>query len=145
MNEIRRSALLPYSADRVFALINDIEAYPEYMDGCVGAEILLSSPEVMEARLDLARAGVNLSFVTRNRLEAPKRVRLELLDGPFENLSGEWTLLALGDQACKVSLLLNFALQNALLASAGKQLFNSVANNLVDALVKRAAQQYGKG
>ena len=40
MNDIRRSALLPYSAERVYALINDVEAYPQYMDGCVGAEIL---------------------------------------------------------------------------------------------------------
>jgi ribosome-associated toxin RatA of RatAB toxin-antitoxin module len=144
MNEIRRSALLPYSAEAVYQLINDVEAYPQYMDGCVGAEILFADEQRMEARLDLSRGGVNLSFTTRNELEPFRRVKLSLLDGPFEDLHGEWTLLVLGDAACKVSLHLHFALRGMLVAAATKQLFNSVANNLVDALVKRAAQQYGK-
>ena len=65
MNDIRRSALLPYSAERVYALINDVEAYPEYMDGCVGAQVLYVDGETMEARLDLARAGIRMSFTTR--------------------------------------------------------------------------------
>ena len=144
MNDIRRSALLPYSAERVYALTNDVEAYPQYMDGCVGAEILFADDNTMEARLDLSRAGIRMSFTTRNSLTPPRRIVLSLVDGPFEKLKGEWELLALGDAACKVSLHLRFALSGALVGAATKQLFNSVANNLVDALVKRANQQYGK-
>ncbi|MEX1670472.1 type II toxin-antitoxin system RatA family toxin [Zhongshania guokunii] len=144
MTEIRRSALLPYSADVVYELINDVAAYPQYMDGCVGAEVLARSDDMMEARLDLAKAGIKLSFITRNKLVAGRSVSLSLVDGPFEDLRGEWTLLALSDEACKVSLHLRFSLTNSLVGAATKQLFNSVANNLVDALVKRANEQYGR-
>jgi ribosome-associated toxin RatA of RatAB toxin-antitoxin module len=144
MNEIRRSALLPYSADAIYQLINDVEAYPQYMEGCVGAEILARTEDSMDARLDLSRAGIRLSFVTRNTLTPSRSVRLKLIDGPFENLTGEWSLLALGGDACKVSLHLQFALTNSVVGVATRQLFNSVANNLVDALVKRANEQYGK-
>ncbi|GAA4100587.1 type II toxin-antitoxin system RatA family toxin [Zhongshania borealis] len=144
MTEIRRSALLPYSASIIYQLINDVEAYPQYMDGCVGAEVLVRDDEMMEARLDLAKAGIKLSFVTRNQLKANRSVSLKLVDGPFDDLTGEWTLLALGDEACKVSLHLRFSLANSLVGAATKQLFNSVANNLVDALVKRANEQYGR-
>jgi ribosome-associated toxin RatA of RatAB toxin-antitoxin module len=144
MNEIRRSALLPYSADIIYLLINDIEAYPQYMDGCVGAQILAQTDETMDARLDLSRAGIRLSFVTRNTLTPGRRVKLSLIDGPFENLAGEWALLPLGAGACKLSLYLEFALTNSVVGVATRQLFNSVANNLVDALVKRANEQYGK-
>ncbi|MFT6552661.1 MAG: ribosome-associated toxin RatA of RatAB toxin-antitoxin module [Zhongshania marina] len=144
MNEIRRSALLPYSADAIYQLINDVEAYPQYMEGCVGAEILAWTEDSMDARLDLSRAGIRLSFVTRNTLTPSRSVRLKLIDGPFENLTGEWSLLALGADACKVSLHLQFALTNSVVGVATRQLFNSVANNLVDALVKRANEQYGK-
>lgn len=144
MNEIRRSALLPYSADAIYQLINDVEAYPQYMEGCVGAEILARTEVSMDARLDLSRAGIRLSFVTRNTLTPSRSVRLKLIDGPFENLTGEWSLLALGGDACKVSLHLQFALTNSVVGVATRQLFNSVANNLVDALVKRANEQYGK-
>ncbi|CAA0081462.1 Persistence and stress-resistance toxin PasT [Zhongshania aliphaticivorans] len=144
MNEIRRSALLPYPAEVIYRLINDIEAYPQYMDGCVGAEVLARSDDAMDARLDLSRAGIRLSFVTRNTLTPDRSVKLTLLEGPFENLSGEWTLLPLGADACKVSLHLQFVLTNSLVGAATRQLFNAVANNLVDALVKRANEQYGK-
>ncbi|WP_269619931.1 type II toxin-antitoxin system RatA family toxin [Zhongshania sp. BJYM1] len=144
MNEIRRSALLPYSAEFIYQLINDVEAYPQYMDGCVGAEILSQTEGSMDARLDLSRAGIRMSFVTRNSLTPGRSVGLTLLDGPFENLTGEWSLLALGGDACKVSLHLRFALANSVVGLATRQLFNSVANNLVDALVKRANEQYGK-
>jgi ribosome-associated toxin RatA of RatAB toxin-antitoxin module len=142
MNEIRRSALLPYSAATIYRLINDIEAYPQYMDGCVGAEVLQRSDEAMEARLDLSRAGINFSFITRNTLVEDRSVSLSLVDGPFEDFRGEWTLLALAEDACKVSLHLRFVLSNSLMNVATRQLFNSVANNLVDALVKRANEQY---
>ena len=64
MNDIRRSALLPYSAELIYQLINDVEAYPQYMDGCVGAEVLLADESMMEARLDLSRAGIKMSFST---------------------------------------------------------------------------------
>jgi ribosome-associated toxin RatA of RatAB toxin-antitoxin module len=144
MNEIRRSALLAYSADVIYQLINDVEAYPQYMDGCVGAEVLAHTDGTMDARLDLSRAGIRLSFVTHNTLTPGRSVRLKLIDGPFENLTGEWSLLALGSDACKVSLHLQFALANSVVGIATRQLFNSVANNLVDALVKRANEQYGK-
>ncbi|MGB1905829.1 MAG: type II toxin-antitoxin system RatA family toxin [Spongiibacter sp.] len=145
MNDIRRSALLPYSAESLYRLINDVEAYPQYMDGCVGAEVLSSDDTHMEARLDLARAGLKMSFATRNELKPFTSIKLSLVDGPFDRFSGEWTLLALGDSACKVSLHLRFSLQGALVGAATRQLFNSVANNLVDALVKRAHEQYGRG
>lgn len=144
MSDISRSALLPYPAQAVFELINDIEAYPHYMDGCVGAEVLSNDAGEMVARLDLSRGGLSQSFTTRNVLEAPKSVTLNLVDGPFERFQGTWTLLQLNESACKVSLHLKFKLSNAVLSAAAKQLFNSVANDLVDAMVKRANEVYGQ-
>lgn len=143
MHEIRRSALLPYSAGAVYQLINDIEAYPHFMEGCVGAEVLNQQGDVVEARLDLSKAGIQLSFVTRNELIAGERVALSLVDGPFETLQGEWHVKALSDAACKVSLELRFALRSRLVGAATRTLFNSVANNLVDAVSTRAKDLYG--
>lgn len=144
MTEIRRSALLPYSAEKIYALINDVQSYPQYMDGCVAAEVLGQDDSQMEARLDLAKAGMKLSFTTRNTLEPFRRVGMQLVDGPFDSLEGEWLLLPLAESACKVSLHLRFSLAGKLVGAATRQLFNSVANNLVDAVVKRAGEVYGK-
>ncbi|WP_101759812.1 type II toxin-antitoxin system RatA family toxin [Oceanicoccus sp. KOV_DT_Chl] len=138
MTEISRSALLPYPAVEVYDLINDVAAYPQFMDGCVGAEILSRDEQHMEARLDLSKAGLQYSFTTRNRLQAPHTVAMELVNGPFSEFSGVWTVLALSDEACKISLQLSFSLSSRVLAVAAKALFNPMADNLVDALVKRA-------
>ena len=84
MTIIQRSALVPYAADAMYQLVNAIEAYPQFMDGCVGAEILSQDDTQMEARLDLAKAGMRYSFVTRNQLYPPHRIQLTLVEGPFD-------------------------------------------------------------
>jgi ribosome-associated toxin RatA of RatAB toxin-antitoxin module len=148
MPRIERSALLPYSAERLFDLVNDINAYPQYMEGCVGATILSFNQTVMEARLDLRKGGVSHSFATRNRLEKPERIVMELLDGSFDQLNGEWLFRSLASDACKVSLHLQFqvrsdSLHQGVAGKAAGKLFEGVANNLVDAICKRANALYG--
>jgi ribosome-associated toxin RatA of RatAB toxin-antitoxin module len=139
---IQRSALLPYTAEQVYHLVDDIEAYPQFMDGCVGATILSRSEDLVEARLDLARAGISQSFSTRNSLHAPHRIELELLEGPFDSFSGHWHFRALGDAACKVSLDLEFSLSNSVLGLAASKLFDSVTSQLVDGIAGRARELY---
>ncbi|MFA7555337.1 MAG: type II toxin-antitoxin system RatA family toxin [Spongiibacteraceae bacterium] len=142
MAEISRSALLPYPAERVYELINDVAAYPQYMDGCVGAQVLQQGSDFMEARLDLAKAGLKYSLTTRNRLQAPSSVEMVLVNGPFESFNGLWTIQPLGETACKVSLVLRFTMASKVLGAAAKLLFNPMADNLVDALVQRAHHLY---
>jgi ribosome-associated toxin RatA of RatAB toxin-antitoxin module len=143
MTVINRSALLPFESQQLFDLVNDIESYPEFMDGCVGAQVLSRTPQVVEARLDLAKGGIAHSFSTRNRLSGNERVTLELLEGPFEFFEGRWHFLALGDAACKLSLELEFRLNSTVLGAAASRLFEMVTNNQVDALARRAQEIYG--
>jgi ribosome-associated toxin RatA of RatAB toxin-antitoxin module len=143
MTVINRSALLPHTSHRLFELVNDIESYPQFMDGCVGSQILLREETLVEARLDLAKGGISQSFSTRNRLLGTEAITLELLDGPFEFFEGRWGFQELGDTACKLSLQLEFTVNSALLGVAASRLFEMVTNNLVDSLGKRAQEIYG--
>ena len=143
MTSIHRSALLPYQPRQLFDLINDIEAYPAYMDGCVGAQVLRREDDFLEARLDLSRGGVAQSFTTRNRTLDARHISLELVEGPFEFFEGNWEFQPLGEVACKVSLNLEFQVNNAVLGAAASRLFDSVTNNLVNAVEKRARKLYG--
>jgi ribosome-associated toxin RatA of RatAB toxin-antitoxin module len=108
------------------------------MDGCTGVEVFEHTHSSMLARLDLKKAGVKLSFMTRNKLQAPKTIEMTLEDGPFKTFRGLWEFKPLTDQACKVSLDLEFEFNNRGLALASSNLFASVANNLVDSLCQRA-------
>ncbi len=141
-HSVKRSALITFSAQQMFELVNDIEAYPQYMDGCTAAKILKREGDWLEARLELSKAGVTQSFVTRNHLQAPERMSMTLVDGPFKRLEGCWQFTSLAIDACKVSFELEFELQNKLLGLAVGKLFEAVASKQVDALCARAHQVY---
>jgi ribosome-associated toxin RatA of RatAB toxin-antitoxin module len=143
ITRIAKSALLPYAAEQLFDLVNDIAAYPQYMDGCAAATILSATDETVEARLELNRAGITQAFATRNRLQRPTAIDMDLLEGPFTALTGRWQFQALAPEACKVSLDLRFELDGKLASLAAGRLFESVASNLVDALCRRAHALYG--
>ena len=144
LSTIQRSALVMHSAENMYSLVNDVSAYPTYMENCEGAEILEQGPGYMVARLDLRKGGVGYSFTTRNTLIPPEEIRLELHAGPFRHLQGQWTFKALTDQACKVSFHLEFEAASELVGVAANTLLASVANDLVTALSRRADQLFGK-
>src|SRR5690554_5195854 len=129
----------------MFALVNDIEAYPEYMDGCYEAVILDRGAGWLEARLTLGMAGSRQSFVTRNQLSPPHAMTLELVDGPFKTFHGQWRFEPLADVGCKVSLELDFAFNNPLLGMMAGKVFEHMAGAQVDALCRRARQLYQEG
>lgn len=141
MIEIERSAILPASADNMFELINDIEAYPAYMSGCDNAEILEQDETSMVARLHVRKAGMSQSFTTRNELKRPESITLNLIEGPFSHFEGQWQITALGEQASKVVLRLEFTVRSKLAGKALERLFRMVADEMVEAISSRA-QQY---
>ena len=141
---VKRSALVNFSAEQMFDLVNDIEAYPQFMEGCSGAKILKREGDFLEAQLELSKVGVKQSFITRNYLQAPERMSITLVDGPFKRLDGCWLFTPLTANACKVSFELEFELQNKLLGLAVGKLFESVASKQVDALCARAQYIYNQ-
>lgn len=143
MTRISRSALLPYPAAAMFALVNDIEAYPAFLPGCLGARVHSASATEVTASLELGKAGLRYTLTTRNELDAPQRMRMHLVEGPFRDFSAEWTFTALGEQACKASLEMNFEFRAGLLDAALGTLFEATARELVNAVCARAEQLYG--
>ena len=144
MNHINRSALLPYSDKQMYALVNNVAEYPLYMDGCASTEVLHSSDTEMMATLKLEKKGIKMQFTTRNQLDAPKSIVMQLEDGPFETFEGRWFFQHLNENACKVILDIQFSLSNRVKGMAARKLFNTVSNNMVDAVVNRAKDVYGK-
>ena len=76
-----------HSAQAMYDLVNDVSCYPSFMDGCQGVEIFEQSTSTMLARLDLKKAGVGLSLMTRNHLKAPSQINMTLEDGPLSTFA----------------------------------------------------------
>lgn len=140
---INRSALVPYTPAEMFSLVNDIESYSEFLPWCKSSRVLSRDEDEVRATLELARAGFEKSFTTCNRLQKNKMVEMRLVEGPFRYLEGFWRFEPLGDQACKISLDMDFEFSNKLVGLALGSLFNQIANTLVDSFSKRAVDVYG--
>lgn len=138
MPTIRRSALVEHSAARMFALVNDIAAYPRRFDWCDSAVVLETSGERVVARLDLGLGALRTWFTTENTLSPPHHIDMQLKDGPFKRLSGRWQFHALDESACKVTLTLEFEPNNRLLGPAFALGFQGLADRMVDDFVRVA-------
>ena len=144
MELIDRSALVPYSADEMYALVSDILAYPQFLPWCSGTRILSQEGEELCARIDFSVSGVSQSFTTRNQLQPGDESAMQLVVGPFSTLEGRWWFEPLGDAGCKISLLLEYDFSSKMVSLVIGPVFNKIANTLVDAFQKRAVEVYGK-
>lgn len=138
MPHVSRSALVPYAAARMYALVNDVNAYPEFLPWCSAARILEAGDDYMVAELAIERGGVAQRFTTRNQLVADQQITLELVEGPFEHFVGRWQFIALAEDACKVALELDFDYAGRLMRKMLGPVFNRSADTLVDAFCARA-------
>ncbi|MEN8176366.1 MAG: type II toxin-antitoxin system RatA family toxin [Pseudomonadota bacterium] len=143
MAVVEKSALVPHSASQMYALVNAVETYPDFLPWCAGAAVLSEEPGSMCARIEVSRAGVHQVFSTCNQLFADERIELQLQDGPFKRLHGTWNFVPLREDASKVSLRLEFEFSGRLINAAFGGVFSHIANNLVDAFCKRATEVYG--
>lgn len=142
--KIECSALVPYAPQQMFDLVNDVEAYPDYMSGCSSARILERGDNWLTARLDLEKAGLHQSFTTRNRLQIPNSITMELVSGPFKFFKGLWQFQTLANGGCQVLFRLEYEFANFLLGLAAGKLMNQLVNEQVDAVCRRAQVLYGK-
>jgi ribosome-associated toxin RatA of RatAB toxin-antitoxin module len=138
MREVRHSALVSATPGRMFALINDIESYPAFVPGCTSAAVLSRSEDEIVASLAVRRGALKAEFTTRNRLEPDRRIVMQLVQGPFRELEGEWLLTPIGENGCRVELRLRFAFSNPISGMMFEPMFAETATSLVDAFVARS-------
>lgn len=147
MKHVRKSVLLWYSPREMYDLVTQVERYPGFLPWCQSAQVIERHADGVTARLGLSYMGVKQTFTTRNHERAGQSVRLQLVDGPFSMLEGEWVFKEIGGgaqpAACKVEFDLRYTFSNAALEAVVSPVFDRVANTFVDSFVKRAEGVYG--
>lgn len=140
---VQKSALIKYSAQQMFAIVDDIESYPEFLPWCSGSKVLKREGDIVEAELQISKAGFNKSFSTRNRSDGHGKLFMTLLDGPFSSLDGVWDFMPLREDASKISLDLEFEMHGKFASLAFGAIFNQICNTMVKSFTDRAKQVYG--
>lgn len=145
MSKIKRSALVHYSPTEMYELVNDVGAYAEFLPWCKSSKVIEQSEQEMIASIEMSRGVLNSTFTTKNNLQPGSMIELSLVDGPFRKLRGFWKFEPLkSENACKISLELDFEFDSRLMSIAAKPVFTQIANSLVDSFSKRAVEVYGE-
>lgn len=150
MRQVRRSALVGVPRERMFEIIDDVEQYPEFVPWCSRVDVLSREPTEVVATLHIRMGLLRTQFTTRNRLHAPSRIELSLVEGSFRRFAGEWTLEPIADAdgqplGCRVTLDLSFELAGALTGALLESVFEHAAVAQVDAFVARARGERAAG
>ncbi len=145
MTHINRSALVHYSPAEMYQLVNNVADYASFLPWCRSSTVKSESDTEMLASVEIAKGVLNKTFTTKNRLHKDHRIELQLIDGPFKNLSGYWQFDPLKtENACKVNLELDFEFDSGMMSIAARPIFTQIANSLVDSFCKRAVEVYGE-
>jgi len=142
MHHISKSAIVPYSCEQMYQLVNQVDDYPKFLNWCSSACILNQTDGEITASVSIKKSAFNQTFTTINTLITNQRIDMQLKDGPFDHLSGAWIFTTLNDNACKVELELEFSFSSKIVDMAISPIFTSIANSQLDAFVTRAKVVY---
>jgi ribosome-associated toxin RatA of RatAB toxin-antitoxin module len=140
MKRILRSAIVQRGAQAVYALVEDIEAYPSFLPRCVGAEVLERGPGRTVAKLTFGFPGLNQSFTTENSNVPGLSIDMRLLDGPFRHFRAGWRFTPLGEAAAKIEFAMEYEFSSRIVGKALAPAFAGMADSMVEAFSARAEQ-----
>lgn len=153
MHEVHRRAIVPYSANAMFDLVADVNAYAEFVPWCSDARVLsgpepVGSESAAEIKQLVARLGVSQGlltghFTTCNRMQRPHVIDMTLVEGSFRELEGRWRFESLGEAGCELDLTMRFAFSSAIQDLLFGRVFEDSCSKLVDAFAERAHSVYG--
>lgn len=143
MHTVKRSVLVPHSCAQMFKLVADVQKYPEFMPWCGGSAVHREDESGMDASVTISLAGIRQTFTTRNKHDYPHNISIELIDGPFSDLTGNWEFQELGPDACKVLYTMQYQFSSRALEAVVGPVFNRIASSFIDSFTKRAQNVYG--
>lgn len=144
MKRVVRSAIVEYSAAELYALVEDIPSYPEFLPWCIGAEVHERAPGSTIATLTVGMKGIRQAFTTRNENRPPEAIDMRLVKGPFKRFAATWRFVPLAAHACRIEFALEFEFASRVLARVLEPLFENIADTMVDAFMRRARAVHGR-
>lgn len=128
----------------MFDLVEDVEQYPRFLPWCSGTSVTHRDSQVTHATININYRGIKQSFSTKNLKQPPERMNLQLVEGPFRALDGEWRFTPLNNDACRIDFRLSYEFSSVLLEKLVGPVFGHIAGTMMDAFLKRADQVYGQ-
>ncbi|HVY18512.1 MAG TPA: SRPBCC family protein [Bauldia sp.] len=137
-----------HSAADMFALVADVETYPQFVPMCekltVRARSREGEREVLVADMTVAYAIVRETFTTKVTVDRQAlAISAEYINGPFHHLDSRWTFVPEGERACLVRFAIDYEFKSRVLSAVMGATFESAFRKFGEAFEKRADTVYG--
>ena len=129
----------------MFALVTDIERYPEFLPWVIALRVRSDSEHEAVADMIVGFKGLRESFSCRVHKERPRNVTVSYIDGPMRHLSNEWHFLPADDGGCRVDFMVDFSFRSRLFEALAGQMFDKALRRMIEAFESRANALYGAG
>jgi coenzyme Q-binding protein COQ10 len=149
MPQFQTKRRVAHSAGEMFALVADIERYPEFVPLCESLRVIGRKPdgerEMITASMTVAYKLIRESFTSRILLDpGSQQIRVNYIDGPFQYLENVWTFRPIGERSCEVGFSLSYEFKSRMLQMLMGAMFDRAFRKFADAFEARADAVYGR-
>jgi coenzyme Q-binding protein COQ10 len=134
--------VLPYTPEQLFALVADIERYPEFLPWCLAARVKERRADLVVADMVIGFRMFRERFTSRVALDPPRRIDVTYAEGPFRRLNNHWVFEQAPD-GCRIDFYVDFEFKSRLMQRLIEVLFGEAVRRMVGAFEKRARDLYG--
>ena len=138
MKRIYKEEDINIDIETIFNLINDIGSYPNYLPWCTKTEVNIESDRTLIGKIFISKSFIKWNFSTRNTIDKNKSIKLDLIDGPFDNFKGKWLFTRLDENNTKVSLEIDYKFKSSIIELSIEPIFSSIMNSILKSFVEQA-------
>ena len=141
MITIKKHALVFHSKEKMFSLVDRVEDYPNFLPWCGKTKVIERTEKLTKATILINYHNVKQSFTTENVKIFPTKMHINLIDGPFKKLKGEWNFIEIEKDTCKIEFELQYEFSNYFLDKLISPVFNMIANTFIDNFIAKANKE----
>ena len=146
MHAINTTKILPYTPQEMYALVNAVETYPEFLSWCTSSTVHYQTEEELKATLVMSAKGFTQSITTHNRMQKDKMIEVRLVEGPLKHLESFWRFESIEEPGaapqCHVFFDIEFEFSNRFIRMALEPFFSKIADTIIDDFSNRANVLY---
>ncbi len=131
--------IVPYPAELMYAVVSDVEKYPQFLPWVVALRVLSRRDNGLTAEMAVGYGGLRERYTSDVRLDpAARAIDVVQIKGPFKTLENHWRFTPKGE-GCEVEFSILFEFKSRLLHGVAGHAFEKVMLKMADAFETRAA------
>ena len=138
MKKIYKQEEINIDVQTIFNLINDIENYPSFLPWCTQTEVTKETENINIGKIFISKSFIKWNFSTKNLIVTNKSITLSLVDGPFDELNGQWSFKSIDENNTHVTLEINYKFKNSLIEISIEPIFSTIMNSILKSFIDQA-------